>query len=144
MDKTPLKITRKTSAIFISLPSTLENIDKVSKEAKKFLLAMGITSSETIFATDLVLREGLTNAVRHGHNNNPDKIAKFSLDYENNTITMVIEDSGNGFNWKVCKDIEANIENDHGRGFSIMKEYFTTYEYNKKGNKLTLVKKLNP
>lgn len=142
-DKSPLSITENESTITIKLPSTLKNIDLTSNEMKLFLSKMEITDSADVFAIDLVMREGMTNAVRHGSKGNPDKIIKFTLEYKNKTLVMEIEDEGDGFNWQNQKNNEANIEDDHGRGFSIMQEFFTEYKYNEKGNKLTLIKLLN-
>lgn len=139
-------VTHDEKSLCILLGSVMKKIDKVSDEATLFLKKYGL--KEHVFPVCLVLREGLSNAVRHGHKSDPGKIIKFELKILNDELVMEIEDQGNGFNWKDKRGSIDNGENlgpilDHGRGLKIMDQYFCDIAYNEKGNRLILKKKLN-
>ncbi|RJP82024.1 MAG: ATP-binding protein [Desulfobacteraceae bacterium] len=133
-------ITREAGLLKISFHSTMENIDRADQESRIFLKNNGLQSE--IFSVCLCMREGLTNAVRHGHKNDPSKIVKYSLARTGNRLIMEIEDEGDGFDWKRVRKRKPAFESDHGRGLMIIQNYFSTYLFNEKGNKLTLEKVL--
>lgn len=124
--------------------SSMETVDEVIIEAIDFLYSKMDGIKDHAFAINLVLREGLTNAVRHGNSNDPEKKVKLSVDVGSpEQIKISIEDQGNGFDWKAHQDSELPEDQDHGRGILIMASYFTRYSYNEKGNILYLEKELN-
>ena len=53
-----------------------------------------------IFSLSLCMREGLTNAIKHGHQLDSEKIAHYTLTIKEKKIIIEIEDQGEGFNWK--------------------------------------------
>ena len=131
---------RPDSARFV-FPSTMENIDEVIIEAIDFLYSRLDGIKEHAFAINLVLREGLTNAVRHGNAGDPQKEVTLAVDVsERQRIQFAIEDQGEGFDWKEHQNSEIPEDDDHGRGLIIMDSYFTDFSYNEKGNILYLVK----
>ncbi len=134
-------VNKKLNSLFISFASSMEEIEKVDQETRDFLKNNKLSSE--IFSVSLVMREGLTNAVRHGHLYNPQKIISYSLKFQDNVLIMEIEDQGEGFDWKAAQNQEMELSADHGRGLPIMNQYFTEYRYNEKGNKLTLIKNLS-
>jgi serine/threonine-protein kinase RsbW len=131
-------ITHETDRLTISFQSTMENIDRADQESRIFLEKSGLQSE--IFPVCLCMREGLTNAVRHGHQNNASRIVKYSLSRTGNGLIMEIEDEGDGFDWKSVEKRKPDSDSEHGRGLVIIRKYFSTYTFNEKGNKLTLVK----
>lgn len=159
-------------SITIMFSSTMENIDKTCEETTRFLveifkrfeffhsnnvkfeekyLKQEVNYSEklrsNLFAIQLVMREGLTNAVRHGNSFNVAKLVRCYVKIDQNQmLIMEIEDQGEGFNWKKeqSKDIkDLDDDSDHGRGLVIMEQYFSRYWYNERGNKLTLEKHIS-
>lgn len=134
--------TSKTEdSIEFTFSSTMENIDLVCAQVTDFLRS-GINDVEQhIFPINLVLREGLTNAIRHGNSNNPEKIVKCLLEIcDGSRLLMTIEDQGDGFDWEKQQSAELPGSDDHGRGIIIMDTYFSRYSYNEKGNILYLEK----
>ncbi len=132
-------------SISITFSSTLENIDRISKEVSGFLNQGFKDLSEHFFAIDLVMREALTNAVRHGNDLDPAKKVKFLLKIDQQKrIQIIVEDQGKGFDWQTAKKFPPGDDDDHGRGLAIMTTYFSSYGYNRKGNRLILEKKLPP
>lgn len=137
-------ITKTEESLSIALCSNMENIDRVSDETKFFLESKGLSC--IIFDVCLVLREGLSNAVRHAHHSDPQKMIHYILQVKGEDLVMEIEDQGEGFDWKtaihhVAKENQGPLL-EHGRGFKIMSEYVSEIKYNKKGNKLTLTKRI--
>lgn len=139
------KINETENSLSVFMGSSLEMIDTVSEKVSHFLDKHGLKSHT--FAVCLVLREGLSNSVRHAHQQDPDKIVNFSLEISGNELIMEIEDQGKGFDWKERLDVVDESFYDpmleHGRGMKIMDQYFCSIKYNEKGNKLTLKRSLN-
>jgi serine/threonine-protein kinase RsbW len=132
------KISRASNRLAISFTSTMGNIDQADKETKKFLKDIGLEFDT--FGVCLVMREGMTNAVRHGNRFDSSKFIRYSLEFRDDRLTMEIEDQGEGFSWQAASTTLPHPESDHGRGISIMREYFNEYTYNDTGNKLILSK----
>ena len=140
-------VSRGPDSLSIVLSSTMDNIDRTDALVKNLLYAHGLENFA--FAVRVVLREGLTNSVRHGNKSRADKLIHFNLEISDDILTMVIEDQGDGFDWrtirKQCAKSQAQTTNpsDHGRGVLIMSDYFDSYTYNEKGNKVILEKNIS-
>ncbi|MBB6430910.1 ATP-binding protein [Algisphaera agarilytica] len=100
---------------------------------------------KALFAVRLALDEALTNAVRHGNASDPSKQVTLEFTTEPNQLTIVIEDEGPGFNPDDVPDPTAveNLGRPHGRGVMLMRAYMTDVQFNKRGNRVTLVKQLD-
>lgn len=139
-------VLREPDRLIVRFSSVLELIDRAAEEVKILMDEAGLEKHS--FGVRIVMREGLTNAVRHGNKNDVDKLVKFEIDLRDNKLIMIIEDEGEGFDWRRVKencwpDENAGIPQDHGRGFPIMHEYFSEYSYNEKGNILILKKDIS-
>jgi len=138
----PFKITTKKNSLSITFPASLENVDRATGKAANYINATGL--DEYAFALLLGMREALNNAVVQGSRRNPLKTVRFELRRETEQVIMQVEDEGEGFDW--CHHINripTSLE-ESGRGLVILKRYFEGVEYNAKGNRVTLIKKLNP
>ncbi|HCY84076.1 MAG TPA: ATP-binding protein [Desulfobacteraceae bacterium] len=125
----------------IRFSSTMDHIDDVCASVTLFLESKGKLFAPHIFSVNLVLREGLTNAVRHGNRNDPEKMVRMELDIgADNAIRVCVADQGDGFDWQHVKSATLPDEADHGRGVPIMETYFSRCRYNQKGNILYLEK----
>lgn len=125
----------------IRFNSTMDHIDDVCSSVTLFLESKGEDFTPHVFSVNLVLREGLTNAVRHGNKNNPDKLVHMVLDtHGDKAIRISIADEGDGFDWRHAKNNPLPDEADHGRGMPIMDTYFSRCRYNEQGNVLYLEK----
>ncbi|NVM20942.1 MAG: ATP-binding protein [Desulfobacterales bacterium] len=135
------KASRRPNGLDISLSSTLENIDRADKNTKGFLHGMGLEAEA--FAIRVAMREGILNAIRHGSCGDRNRIIRYSLRLENNSLIMEIEDEGSGFDWRTSLENKHLSNSGSGRGLSIMKAYFADVTFNDKGNKLILRKKIS-
>jgi len=139
------EVTGSKDKLHIRFSSFLEYIDEACKAVTRFLESEQEGLAHHLFAINLVLREGLTNAVRHGNKNDPDKLVDFQLKIDGEKfILLKIADQGEGFDWKTQQASELPGKEGHGRGVHIMETYFTRYSYNPKGNILYLEKKIFP
>ncbi|MBU1341291.1 MAG: ATP-binding protein [Proteobacteria bacterium] len=132
-------------SIDFTFSSTLENIDEVCEQITNYLRFRIEGIEKQLFPINLVMREGLTNAVRHGNAGDPEKKVRFMLTIVNNgLLKLMIEDQGNGFDWRKQQIEDLDEDEDHGRGIIIMETYFSRYSYNEKGNILYLEKDITP
>lgn len=139
-------VTRDSEKLTICFSSIMAFVDRAAEETKALLCEAGL--QKHAFAVIVALREGLTNAVRHAHRSDPAKIVRLCVTLQPDKLLMVIEDQGPGFDWKAAKEKARSHGNesvlcDHGMGFTIMENYFEEFWYNKKGNKLTLLKHIS-
>jgi serine/threonine-protein kinase RsbW len=135
-----------TDDLAIVFSSTMEMIDKADAQVKSMLERKGLGKHS--FIVRVVMREGLTNSVRHGNRFDASKLVRFYLRITESTLIMVIEDEGDGFDWRAIKSKSRNVlsdefQPDHGRGFLIMGDYFDSCKYNDKGNILILEKNIS-
>jgi len=130
------------SRLEIRFSSTMDHIDDVCASVTLFLESLGDLFTPHIFSVNLVIREGLTNAVRHGNKNDPEKVVCLRLETDI-VIRIRIEDQGDGFNWQQAGCSPMSEAEDHGRGMTIMQTYFSQCRYNQKGNVLYLEKQLS-
>ncbi len=138
------EIVKTHDTIEINFSSTMENVDRTCDELMKFCKASFKESmiKDHFFGLNLVIREGLTNAVKHGNGLDPEKSVRCFMRIDlQGKIYVEIEDQGNGFDWqKMRKGSFYDVLSDHGRGLVIMRLYCPDHEYNKKGNLLILKK----
>ena len=139
--KATFVVFKTEDSIRFDFSSTMEHIDAVCEEANHYLRSAVAGIENQLFVINLVIREGLTNAVRHGNAGDPGKIVRFELSIINKKmIKMMIEDEGDGFDWREQRNEILPDDQDHGRGILIMGTYFSRYSYNEKGNILYLEK----
>ena len=116
-----------------------------AKKAEDGIIAAARThgyGEEDIFALQLSLEEALSNAIRHGNKQDPDKSITIRYYVNRDRIDIYIADEGTGFNpIKVPDPTTAeNLESPHGRGILLMRAYMNLVEYNDMGNVIHIVK----
>ena len=96
-----------------------------------------------VFGLTLSLEEVLTNAVRHGNKQDPDKQVVVEAWIDDQTAVIAVEDEGEGFVPEEVPDCtsEENLLRPHGRGVMLINAYMTAVRYSDKGNRVTLVKR---
>lgn len=138
------EVTESNNGLAISFSSSMDHIDRACGEVARLLESRGKRFVLHFFAVNLVMREGLTNAVRHGNKNDPEKVVVFELHIGRNLLRIRISDQGRGFDWGKKKAVSLSKASDHGRGMAIMEQYFTRHSYNARGNVLYLEKQIPP
>ena len=118
----------------VRMKASLALVDTAVEEARTLCMKKGIENS--LFATLITIREGLTNAVRHGSILDKTAWIRFSFCVENQVIQMEFEDQGPGFDWKKALETTAAPESESGRGLQIIRLYSHSMAYSKNGRLL--------
>ena len=92
-----------------------------------------LDTSHDNFDVRLILTEALTNAFKHGNNNNQDKPIYLRSTYNRKSIEFEIEDSGTGcLNANIPEEIlDENILDNCGRGLFLIKSIADKMELRK-------------
>ena len=99
-------------------------------------------SQEDIFAIHLSLEEALINAIKHGNKMDPDKEVKIDYSVSSEKVEISMTDEGKGFNPEAVPDprLGENLYKNDGRGLLLMQSYMDEVEYNKRGNRVRMVR----
>ena len=96
------------------------------------------------FAVRLSLEEALVNAIKHGNRMDPTKQVYIACKFSGDEVSVTIEDQGDGFKMIEVPDPtdDDNLDKPGGRGIMLIRSFMTTVEYNDKGNRLCVTKRL--
>ncbi|MDP4182510.1 MAG: ATP-binding protein [Bacillota bacterium] len=134
------------------ITSDITNIRSVIDEILGKLINLSCVNNEVeaIYDIKVILNELIINAIKHGNKYDYDKFVKVSAAFVNDEyILFIIEDEGEGYCYS---DLElSNISSDPidccsffegGRGLMIVNCLCEKIKFNKKGNKIIVLKKL--
>jgi serine/threonine-protein kinase RsbW len=130
------EVNKAPGRLDIFLSPKLRYIDRAGEETERFLGDSGAGVSP--FGVMLIMREALTNAVLYGSRHEEDSKIRYSLILGDGTLTMEVEDDGDGFDWKSRTAEVPDITSESGRGMAIMSLYASGFQYNEKGNRLAV------
>lgn len=108
-------------------------------------------NEDVLFDIRVVLNELFQNAVRHGNKEDDNKVVRVRTGIVNKGyIYFVIEDEGEGFNYNcvydVCNQLRGDVDfcqlKENGRGMLIVRNLCDRVRFNKKGNKVVVLKRL--
>lgn len=120
-----------------SFNSTYDELETVLHEALAVIAKWSPRSN--LFTAELILRESLVNALKHGNGGDPHKHVELVLRVENHDLYAQISDEGTGFNWQnLLKKNFPPSEQEHGRGLLLLREYGCNPCWNERGNCLSL------
>ena len=97
------------------------------------------------FGVRLSLEEAMVNAIKHGNRMEPDKKVRIVCELTADEITVVIEDQGDGFKLEEVPDPtdDDNLDKPGGRGIMLIRSFMSVVEYNDRGNRLHMRKRLS-
>jgi serine/threonine-protein kinase RsbW len=95
-----------------------------------------------IFGVQVAIDEAVTNAVKHGHHEDPTKTVKVRYAVQEDFVVVEIADEGPGFDPSLVPDPTSaeNLERTGGRGLLLIHFYMSWAHYNRRGNVLTFCK----
>jgi anti-sigma regulatory factor (Ser/Thr protein kinase) len=132
-------MTLNKNELRMEFPATLEAVEGFCAEFQ--LWRAEACPHLDAFSTELLLREALTNSVVHGAAEDHSKKISCVLRAKLGRLLIVIQDEGEGFDWRAAWDRHADNEDTHGRGMEILRHYANAVRFNLKGNSVTLVKR---
>ena len=137
MHTPPFVMEKRQNGLNIIMHPSLSLVDRAVDEVKAFCRSQDL--SHALFAIIITMREGLTNAVRHGAPLSPGDSVRFTLRVTDATIHMEFEDSGPGFDWKTRIHTQSATDSEGGRGIEIMRKYCHDVVYSKQGARLSII-----
>jgi serine/threonine-protein kinase RsbW len=130
----------------LDLGSRFENIELAQVVLKDTLDQIGV-DEDARHDVDLAVREAVTNAIKHGNEQNPDKQVHIDLLLEGDELVLQIADEGSGFDLSSVQDPLApeNILRPNGRGILFMRKFMDDIQYSLRpggGTVVTMRKRL--
>jgi serine/threonine-protein kinase RsbW len=122
-----------------TLPAVPAAVEEFFIEFRKH--AQGRLARPHCFAAELLVREALNNAVVHGCRSDPRNSFRCALRLNLRRLTIAVEDSGDGFDWRAAVEMRGGGPAASGRGLDILFHYATRVRFNDKGNAVTIVKR---
>jgi serine/threonine-protein kinase RsbW len=120
---------------------TIPEIEKMCAIILRTMDYYGFTDLE-IKRTKVCIFEMAINAVIHGNGSDPRKKALVLYKVAQSKVIISIVDEGDGYDYLHVPDplLEENLLKDHGRGIHFIKTYMDEVHYNKKGNRIMVIK----
>jgi serine/threonine-protein kinase RsbW len=135
-----------------AIPSSIAYIGKtIDNIVGYFQEHLGDLDDCQLYELKVILNELIINAVRHGNQEEGGKQVKVAAGItEDNYAFFIVEDQGEGYNYKLLFDKNKCKENvmelcdlmESGRGILIVSRLCDKVRFNHKGNKVVVYKKL--
>lgn len=128
-----------------TLESSLNAYHDYVQAALDALAELGWTDCD-LFAVHTALEESISNAIRHGNKESPDKVVQVECRLSAERFWVQVCDQGSGFQPSAVPDCcsAERLEVPGGRGLKLMQAFMTSVQYNDRGNCLTMEKQLVP
>jgi len=137
---------REPKSFELTIPSRLEEMravhELVERAVKEFRL-----EEELAHWIELAVSESMINAILHGNQSDPAKKARLQMSWDGETLEVVVEDQGPGFDLSCVAD-PTNCENllkPTGRGILIIRSFMDEVDLSPcegGGCRLRMLKKL--
>lgn len=135
------------------IPSDINNICPAIGEILCYLgNAYGAVQDDIAFEVKVILNELILNAIRHGNKEDCNKYVKIEASItKKNNLLLIIEDEGQGYDHSQLFNKESYSITDidlcdlkvSGRGLLIVTNLCDKVRFNKKGNRIIVLKKLS-
>jgi serine phosphatase RsbU (regulator of sigma subunit)/anti-sigma regulatory factor (Ser/Thr protein kinase) len=118
--------------------------DSALEEIITNLTEMNI-SNDLISDFRLAMDELITNAIKHGNKNDPEKRVFIKYTVHHGFVKMVVQDEGDGFPRDISTFLldRDNLYEPGKRGIYLVKSLMDEMIYNDKGNEVTISKRIN-
>jgi serine/threonine-protein kinase RsbW len=112
------------------LASRFENIEVAERALLDLCRRAGLDGDDDYWLVT-ALREALANAVRHGNRQDPKRHVRVAYVVENSTVTITVEDEGEGFDPKDIPDPTdpENLLRPNGRGIFYMRQFMNQVDF---------------
>jgi serine/threonine-protein kinase RsbW len=126
------------------LESTLSSVDRAEESATALARSLGMDEDQQ-HEVGVAVREAMVNAVVHGNKQDTAKRVGFSLAAANGSLTVVVEDEGEGLDLDRVADPtrEENLLRPSGRGLLMMRAFvdeFAVERREPRGTRVRMVK----
>ena len=135
------KETGTEQVIMLALPSSMQHVYLLDVVVTEILKEKGF-NEESQEQINLAAIEAGTNAIKHGNKEDPSKKAIIQFLLDEDKLTIVIQDEGEGFTRKEVADPldPENLLKSSGRGLFLMEAYMDSVTYEANGTIIKMVK----
>lgn len=114
----------------LNISSKVENLTLVQKLIEDVCDQMDL-SKDHFGNIAVAVSEAVTNAIQHGNKSDPSKSVDIHFHSEENAVSFLIRDEGNGFDYHNLPDptLPENLEKPNGRGVFLMKNLADTVNF---------------
>jgi serine/threonine-protein kinase RsbW len=113
---------------------------KSREKIRSHLAAICPAEAERLF---VALNEALNNAFIHGTKEDGENKITASIARKENVLVITVRDGGVGFNHRRDGDAGENMWEEGGRGLEIIRHFTDGVKFNRRGNEITMHKKLS-
>jgi len=130
----------------LTVPSRLEEMANVHTLVEEAIREYHL-SEDLAHWIELTISESMINAIQHGNKCDPDKKATLRIWSDGNSIEIIVEDQGKGFQLDDVAD-PTNVENllkPSGRGILIIRSFMDEVDLSRRedgGSRLRMVKRI--
>jgi serine/threonine-protein kinase RsbW len=124
-----------------TIPSVIERMHDVLNELTEKLEARGLVQPHSHLF--VALDEAIANAIKHGNKSDPTKNVHITAEIDDDEVTFVITDEGEGFDLANLPDPTDSqyLMRPCGRGVMLIYHLMDDVEYNERGNQVKMKKK---
>ena len=124
--------------------SDLAVVQKTSAKILAFLKPLAL-SDVCRFDIRLCLEEAMINAIKHGNHFDKNTKVHLIVEYDRKSVCVTVKDQGRGFDPIELPDCtkRSNLWKCRGRGIYLIHQLMDEVKYNRKGNCVQMVKRLN-
>lgn len=127
------------------MKTSIANDSHLLKEVSKNLieeLKKKNVEEDIIFDIHVGFEEALRNAMVHGNKSDPDKKVLIEAEVGENSVTISVEDEGEGFDPDMLPDPteDENLLKEGGRGVYLINHLMDEVKYENHGRKIIMVK----
>ena len=119
--------------------SDRDEIDRIQQDILGILARHGYDDAAR-FAVRTAIEEAVSNAIRHGNDNDPRRKVTIEYAADEVSIEIEIEDEGTGFDPESVPDPTRpeNVDIPSGRGIMLMRVYMSEVEFTPAGNRVRM------
>lgn len=127
--------------VYLQFVSYFEEMDRAVATVLTSMDTYGYPD-ESIRKMKITMTELLVNAIQHGNKRDFSKKVTIGHMVDKSVTVVSIMDEGDGFNPASVPDptLPENLARDCGRGLYIVRHYVDDIKFNKKGNRITILK----
>ncbi len=124
-----------------TIPSVIERMHDVLNELTEKLESRGLVQPHSHLF--VALDEAIANAIKHGNKSDPTKNVHITAEMDDDEVTFVITDEGDGFDLANLPDPTDSqyLMRPCGRGVMLIYHLMDDVEYNERGNQVKMKKK---
>jgi serine/threonine-protein kinase RsbW len=119
---------------------SLPAVDDVCADVR--IRLKGSVVDADFFAVELLLREALVNAVKHGCRGRPSAHVRCQVRREGRALWLSVSDDGPGFDWRAQQQARVADLATSGRGLALYALYADQVSFNEAGNEVVLYRRL--